>query len=1776
MTDQTHEVGADLLAIPEGLGAGGTVRIGVQATPSRLVAGALALSRWPAEMAGLRFRVRIADFAAARPSAFDHAPATSRLNAFFAAPHRGEAGRTRQEASVELWQRIFAPVGFEALYTSLPTRPDPVPPVPPLAELIPSSSRTADLQLFFDRYRGALSGPDGGEALANPPVPARLGALMSRWIKQPPRVLVQASGAPETVEQLYAQRYAARARLEQAVEALLASGSRLSLDDQPELEAVLGSLFAEHHQALFGRTAEEPDEPTPPEPPTNDSDMGHDPQEAAQRKLAGLLSVPTLSHYFGLGVQLEIDSGALGGRRQGLIAVEAVDADGNPLAPAEPAWTAFDFEPDSAYFAPAARDETLYRRGLLNLRAEHMEGGTAHRRFVLGTADVSNMVQDLLAASRRSGGDQPFPGLDERRRGFVLYDICAREKQAEENLREREELARLAAGDVVINFADDLVRGCRPDFALAPPSGDSLALPGRRWRSLTGRRIICTDPLIDPSFYEEEVIEQIAHRDHGFTLPLEKIGDDALDGQPVYGREDELFVWPGESLALAAPLGSRPARGQPVSKTWDVGLDLGYLRPEADETELHLCPLRENRGYACGCRLVFVNGSGPTIEEARARYQAEPQILIGDSSDRPYRFPGEPALPPDVHLLWNDPLVDTADPTVGATGGETSQTLVIRDGGGSSLRVLTPARADFHSAELQGQFDEDDEDLPPGALKGGHGVWLFGDKGIFPEARFGRNHGSIRWLDEESLALTHVALTGQQKQVVTIGTAAYEAIPSRQSRGTVAILGPWPAGAEAGPFYPDANAARVQAQLSRTTLDPHQVVGRDERAFWGEGDAPREARPLLVELAAGAGAPEFGQSRRRAIEDVTGTAVSLGLLRVKVGPAESGLLRLRSASAQPGAKWTDLRLVHAVKRPLLSPSFMAAPPPPARCTTAGLGLNAVSVSVGEEEAVGFARSAGVTSWREKVAELEATGIDMRCWPSEEGGSTTFFTGRVRIDRKSTGTLRCEARWQEFDEKTVALGADGKWVYNPSPQSAQLFRLDVERDGAEDELDLLRAAGTATPDEAELRDGQATGVEGRLRALSHSFRNGRARRLSVRMLAGSAFTAFYPPEATPPEGDEEGRYERGSEVGEVWAECTFRPPPPAIDRVLPLFTWADVEGRPEGVRRTTLLRVYLGEGWYASGEDERLGIVLLDEDEPQTVCDYEEGALKPFARFVTRCGADPARQSPALPIRLRPEHFVGAPAPVQGSLHLGEDKLTGAGAGVEPLQVKVLPYRPNLAGFDPEQGLYCDVEIDLGASYFPFVQLGLVRYQEHAVEHLTFSRPIEFQVQLLPKRDLWIEVRPGPRKRTFVMQGSGFEVPLLDEPQPAHRRNAVDLHIMIWDSLAKEWRAQPLARDLEPAVDAGTRRYTWRHQFDLPGNDQRYRLLVEEYERLPADRATGEYAGERALFEEVADRRVTFSWIQEMRVPQPRTLAAESDETGELLDPEHEATADVDAKFAQGNDIALAAEGDAMFAVMKDHHRIGAGDSYEDAEPLIAAITDEMVTEALASAIDVADAEEDWRDLISQLGYDFIVRWETGGPAYYDNHIKGKPIWPGYSSGVTIGCGYDLGYHSLAQFRTEWGGRIPEAQIARLAAAIGLRSVEPDRAGKIKKIKSLIAGMTDIIVPWNVAIAQFDSAKMPKLMTQLYNHLDNVKTLHPHCRGALLSLVFNRGPSFGKEGDRYREMRAIGAAMRAGPSRFGEIPNHLRNMRRIWGPDSSLARRREGEAELFERGLAETL
>jgi GH24 family phage-related lysozyme (muramidase) len=170
-------------------------------------------------------------------------------------------------------------------------------------------------------------------------------------------------------------------------------------------------------------------------------------------------------------------------------------------------------------------------------------------------------------------------------------------------------------------------------------------------------------------------------------------------------------------------------------------------------------------------------------------------------------------------------------------------------------------------------------------------------------------------------------------------------------------------------------------------------------------------------------------------------------------------------------------------------------------------------------------------------------------------------------------------------------------------------------------------------------------------------------------------------------------------------------------------------------------------------------------------------------------------------------------------------------------------------------------------------------------------------------------------------------------------------------------------------------------------------------------------------------------------------------------------------------------------------------------------------------------------------------------------------WPGGSSGITIGVGYDLGFVTPEQFEEDWSPFLSSDEIGRLKDAIGLSGdAARQRAGEFRDIKIKRADAEQV----------FKEQTLPLFSQRTEDAFPGVDQLPPNAQGALVSLVFNRGG--GMDGDRRREMRAIRDAVAAGD--LQEIANQLRSMKRLWegkGLDG-LLRRRDAEADLVESAI----
>jgi hypothetical protein len=193
--------------------------------------------------------------------------------------------------------------------------------------------------------------------------------------------------------------------------------------------------------------------------------------------------------------------------------------------------------------------------------------------------------------------------------------------------------------------------------------------------------------------------------------------------------------------------------------------------------------------------------------------------------------------------------------------------------------------------------------------------------------------------------------------------------------------------------------------------------------------------------------------------------------------------------------------------------------------------------------------------------------------------------------------------------------------------------------------------------------------------------------------------------------------------------------------------------------------------------------------------------------------------------------------------------------------------------------------------------------------------------------------------------------------------------------------------------------------------------------------------------------------------------------------------------------------------------------------------------------------------LSARGIKSIIAWETGGQAEYDP----QPEWPGESSGVTIGIGWDLGMTPASETARAWAPHLPASTLAALVGVSG-------RTGEAAQ--TVLPYVRHLTIPWAAAMAVFEAVTLPTWYLKTLRIYPQAAELPEDCAAALVSLVFNRGTSL--TGDRRREMANIQALLKTG--NLGEIAKQFREMVRLWPNSKGLRRRREEEADLFAGGL----
>jgi hypothetical protein len=176
-------------------------------------------------------------------------------------------------------------------------------------------------------------------------------------------------------------------------------------------------------------------------------------------------------------------------------------------------------------------------------------------------------------------------------------------------------------------------------------------------------------------------------------------------------------------------------------------------------------------------------------------------------------------------------------------------------------------------------------------------------------------------------------------------------------------------------------------------------------------------------------------------------------------------------------------------------------------------------------------------------------------------------------------------------------------------------------------------------------------------------------------------------------------------------------------------------------------------------------------------------------------------------------------------------------------------------------------------------------------------------------------------------------------------------------------------------------------------------------------------------------------------------------------------------------------------------------------------------------------------------------------------------WPGVSSGISLGRGCDLGYHTHDQFFGDWSPHLSPEVMQRLAKAMGKRGTAA---------KNMASQYRDITIKQGAADEVFIRSALPRTKAHTSIAFPGAKSLPPDVQGTLVSLVHNRGTDMNPGSDRRKEMHEIRELVAdtslTMPEKLSRIADHLRAMKRHWPNTLGLRRRREAKAARVESAI----
>jgi hypothetical protein len=392
---------------------------------------------------------------------------------------------------------------------------------------------------------------------------------------------------------------------------------------------------------------------------------------------------------------------------------------------------------------------------------------------------------------------------------------------------------------------------------------------------------------------------------------------------------------------------------------------------------------------------------------------------------------------------------------------------------------------------------------------------------------------------------------------------------------------------------------------------------------------------------------------------------------------------------------------------------------------------------------------------------------------------------IDLDAHSTGTVDVTAEWTD----EVDTGGEHRIL----AQTGHAFQVHVAYD---DVAGVFPTAPGPCPEPAPPRTRQEIG-------------DTRHHVVRLRATGTTRFREYFPRQLWL---DERNLTRTGELSAEMHIPSTRAPEPPRVAYMLPTFEWREAGG-DERQRIGGGLRIYLERPWFSTGEGEQLAVLIAAPGENVAEADRE---------YVSRWGHDPI-WAPVDPATL---------AGPMTAAHLFRDEGPILALPQNPSrQVMVLGFPVD---FSDERGLwFCDIELDPGTAYFPFVRLAIARYQAHSLTGLELSTVVRADFAQLTANRTATLTRDDPASTEVTLTGPSASNGL---PDGGHRVSAV---VQSRPNLGSEflWRDElggPVPLPLVDVAAGGIA--TWRGVVPLPSREagREYQLLITEREVFAGD------------------------------------------------------------------------------------------------------------------------------------------------------------------------------------------------------------------------------------------------------------------------------------------------------------------------------------------------------